>query len=184
MTDLYSLPTQAKIGKNIYDLNTDFRVMLKIFRALEDASLPEILRWQVALKLFFRQEVCPRDRQEAMEYLVQFLCCGKQGTDAKPLIHWDLDADAIIAGVNAAAGQEVRTLPQVHWWTFLSWFHAMPPGQLSARVAIRQKLQKGQKLDPWEQEFYRENRDLVQMRPPMSREERAHRDRLNARLGK
>lgn len=184
MTDLYSLPQQAKINGKQYDLNTDFRVILKIFRAFEDESLPEIFRWLVALRLFYRQEIDPKDRQAAMEYLAQFLACGQDTTGGLPLFHWDRDADAVIAGVNAAAGCEVRTLENVHWWTFLSWFYAMPPGQLSTRVAIRQKLQKGQKLDPWEQEFYRDNKALVDMRPPLSPEEEARKKRLNARLGK
>lgn len=186
MTDLYSLPKQAQIAGKKYDLNTDFRVILKIFRAFEDESLPEILRWQVALRLFYRQEIAPQDRQAAMEYLAQFLACGQEtgSGSGKPLLHWDRDGDAIIAGVNAAAGCEVRNLENVHWWTFLSWFHAMPPGQLSTRVSIRQKLQKGQKLDPWEQEFYRENKAAVDGKSPLSPEEQAQKQRLNARLGK
>lgn len=184
MTDLYSLPGKAQIAGKSYDLNTDFRVILKIFRAFEDESLPEILRWMVALRLFYRQEIAPENRQAAMDYLAQFLSCGQEAGQGKPLLHWDRDADAIIAGVNAAAGCEVRNLENVHWWTFLSWFHAMPPGQLSTRVAIRQKLQKGQKLDPWEQEFYRENKALVEGKPPLSPEEQTQKQRLLERLGK
>ena len=182
MKDLYCLPESVCFAGTTYRLNTDFRVMLKIFRALEDDSLPEILRWQVALKLFYCEPIPPACRPQAMQYLADFLCCGQEGTPGKPLFHWQADADAIIAGVNAVAGREVRTMEKVHWWTFLAWFHAMPPGQLSTRVSIRQKLQKGQKLDTWEQEFYRENKKTVDMRSPLTPEEQAEKDRLNAML--
>ena len=183
MTDRYSLPRQAEFGGVRYDLNTDFRVILKIFRGFEDTSLPEVLRWHVALRLFYRQEVQPAHRQAAMAYLAEFLGCGRDASPGKPLFHWQLDADAIIAGVNQVAGGEVRAMEDVHWWTFLSWFHAMPPGQLSTLVAIRQKLQRGQKLDGWELEFYRENRAQVDMKPPETAEETAQKKRLNALLG-
>lgn len=183
MTDLYSLPVQADIGSCTYHLNTDFRVILRIFAALEDRSLPEFLRWQVALRLFYRQRI-PRDLQsEAMAYLVQFLLCGREDTPGAPLMDWQQDAPAIIAGVNRAAGQEVRALPYVHWWTFLSWFHAMEPGELSTLVSIRDKLRRGKKLTDWEQDFYRQNKSRVELKKALSPEEAAQKAQLNALLG-
>lgn len=184
MTDLYCLPRQVRFGEESYDLNTDFRVILKIFRALEDRETPELFRWLVALRLFYQQEIPPKHRQAAMEYLAQFLTCGQEGEESKPLFSWQQDAPAIIAGVNQVAGGEVRSMENVHWWTFLSWFHAMPPGQLSTLVSIRRKLQRGQKLDPWEQEYYRENKAQVDLKTPETEEERAEKARLNALLGK
>ena len=68
----------------------------------------------------------------------------------------------------------------VHWWTFLGWFHAMPPGMFSALISIRQKKRKGQKLEPHEEEFYRENKSLVDWKPSGDDPEKL---RLNALLG-
>ena len=183
--DLYSLPRQVTLEGVCYDLNTDFRQILKIFRAFADESLPPILRWLVALRLFYRQEVAKEHRPAAMEYLEQFLSCGAAGGEGQPLFSWEGDAPAIIAGVNAAAGQEIRGLPYVHWWTFLGWFHAMPPGTFSTILALRTKLRKGQKLEPHEQEFYRENKALVDMKKAsLDAAAQAEKDRLNALLGK
>lgn len=184
MTDLYKLPQQAAFGGKTYDLNTDFRVILKIFRAFREDSMPPMLRWLVALRLFYRQKVEKDHRQEAMEYLEDFLSCGSRGASAQPLFDWDRDGAAIIAGVNAAAGQEVRALPYVHWWTFLGWFHAMPPGAFSTVLSLREKLRKGQKLEPHEQQFYRENKDMVDLRRPPDAAAQAEKQRLNALLGK
>ena len=118
-----------------------------------------------------------------MAYLADFLTCGERGKPGPELINWQLDAPAIIAGVNKAAGCEVRQLEHVHWWTFLSWFHAMAPGQLSTIVSIRDKLRRGKKLEDWEREFYRENKDLVDRQPPETRAEREEKMRLNRMLG-
>ena len=59
------------------------------------------------------------------------------------------------------AGLEVRSLPFLHWWTFMGYFGAIGEGQLSTLVAIREKLRKGKKLESWEQDFYRQNRSRV-----------------------
>lgn len=185
MTDLYRLPEKVCIGGRAYGLHTDFRVILQIFRCLEETELPEILRWRVALGLFYDSPVPRQHWQEAMDYLADFLHCGQPSDKPGPkLLDWQQDADCIIAGVNAAAGCEVRALPQVHWWTFLSWFHAMPPGQLSTVVSIRDKLRRGKKLEDWEREFYRENKKKVDLSRPETQKDREEKDRLNQLLGK
>lgn len=181
--DLYRLPEEVTFGEKTYTLNTDFRVILKIFSVFADQSLPEMLRWRVALGLFYDSPVAPEHRQAAMEYLARFLTCGQEGKPGPELIHWQYDAPAIIAGVNKAAGCEVRQLEKVHWWTFLSWFHAIGPGQLSTVVTIRDKLRRGKKLEDWEREFYRENKTLVDCKTPDSPEQLEEKRILNRLLG-
>lgn len=181
--DLYRLPQAVTFGGTTYSLHTDFRVILKIFSVFADRSLPEILRWRVALGLFYGSPVAPEHQQQAMAYLSDFLSCGQKGKSGPALIDWQQDAPAIMAGVNKVAGCEVRQLEHVHWWTFLCWFHAMGPGQLSTVVSIRDKLFWGKKLEDWEREFYRENKDLVDRKAPESQAQREEKERLNRLLG-
>ena len=181
---LYQLPQIASIGGREYGLNTDFRQVLQILQCLEDPSMPELLRWRVAMGLFYSSPVPREHWQEAMAYLADFLRCGQPESSPGPkLLDWQQDAPAIISGVNAAAGCEVRALDQVHWWTFLSWFHAMPPGQLSTVVSIRDKLRRGKQLEAWEKDFYRENKQAVDMKPPETAADLAEKERLNKILG-
>ena len=70
----------------------------------------------------------------------------------------------MVADVNKVAGQEIRAMPFLHWWTFLSYFHTIGQGQLSTIVGIRDKLRRGKKLESWEKEYYRENRDKVELK--------------------
>ena len=180
---IYTLPREAVIGGKTYPLHCDFRDILEIISYFEDPDLPDFLKWEIALALFYEGEIPPGDCREAMEYLQNFLAYGEPAPPGPKLLDWQADAQAILADVNRVAGKEVRGEPFVHWWTFLSWFHAIGEGQLSSRVAIRQKLQKGEKLEPWEREYYRENKALIDLKPRYSREELAEKARLEKLLG-
>lgn len=185
MTDLWSLPVRATIGGKAYDLHADYRDILEIFSYFEDPDLPAFLCWQIALALFYEGEIPQEHQQEAMEYLSHFITCG-QTPPQKPgykLLDWEQDADAIVADVNRVSGQEIRGLPFLHWWTFLSWFHAIGEGQLSTLVSIRDKLRRGKKLESWEKEFYRENKQKVDIKKHYSRQELQQQEELKRLLG-
>ena len=119
-----------------------------------------------------------------MEYLARFINGGQPETSAggPALMDWEQDSELIVADVNKTAGQEIRALPFLHWWTFLSFFHAIGEGRLSEVVSIRRKLSRGKKLEDWEKEFYREHKDLVDLRKRRSMQELQARQRLERML--
>lgn len=180
--NLWTLPRSVRLQGRHYDLNTDYRDILEIFTYLENPDLPEAVRWRIALRLFYEQPVPQEAWQAAMDYFCTFVTCGRNDPPGPRLFCWQRDAQAIISGVNRVAGQELRALPYVHWWTFLSWFHAIGEGAFSTLVSIRDKLYKGKPLAQWEQDFYRENRHRVDLPQPYSRRELARRQALQQLL--
>lgn len=180
----WSLPATAVIGGAEYSINADFRDILEIFHYLENPDLPEYLRWQIALALFYEGEIPAEHQQEAMEYLSSFVSCGQgQGKTGPKLLDWDQDAQMIVADVNKAAGTEIRAIPFLHWWTFMAYFNAIGEGQLSTMVSIRDKLRRGKKLEKWEQEYYRRNKEKVDLKTRYSAQELAEQERLKRLLG-
>lgn len=134
--------------------------------------------------MFYEGEIPQQHLQEAMEYLVEFISCGDQETKpAAKLMDWEQDTQVIVADVNKVAGMEIRALPFLHWWTFVFYFNAICEGQLSTLVSIREKLRKGKKLEKWEQEYYRKNKDKVDLKKRYSAEELAEQERLKKLLG-
>lgn len=181
MMDLWQLPQTAVLGGKAYGIRADFRNILKIFSYLDRQELPEYVRWLIALELFYEAPIPKAQQQAAMEYLCSFIACGQtQGTHK--LLDWQADSDLIVADVNKVAGCEIRALPFVHWWTFLSWFHGIGPGQLSTVVSIRDKLRRGVKLEAWERDYYRQNAVRIQMRQPLTPEEKAQKRKLEQML--
>lgn len=182
MTDLYQLPRSVEIGGTQYSFHPDFRDILEILGYLDDPALPEFIRWQVALALFYEEPVAEEHWQQAVAYLSEFLRCGAPDLPGPRLLDWQQDAMVIISDVNKAAGQELRSLPFVHWWTFLGWFHAIGQGQLAALVTVRDKLSRGKQLEGWEKDFYRQNKAAVELKKRLSPQELAEQQRLNRLL--
>lgn len=182
--DLWRLPKTAIIGGTEYEIRTDFRQVLQIIKGFTNPDIPEWVRWHIAVASFFVGEIPTERTREAMEFLASFI--SYENVEPKPgpvLMDWDQDAKAIIADVNKVAGKEIRELPYLHWWTFLSYFHAIGEGQLSTIVSIRDKLKKGKPLDKGEKEYYRENKERVDLKQRYSAEEIAEQERLKALLG-
>ena len=185
--DTWGLPTSAVIGGKEYAIHADYREVLDLLAVLQDPQQSEWERWYIALALFYEDgEAIPADaHQEAMEYLVEFINCGQAEEPGRPaprLMDWQQDALAIVAGVNKAAGCEVRALPFLHWWSFMAFFNGIGEGQLATLVSIRDKLRRGKKLESWEREFYRDNKDRVDLKRPYTAEELAQRHRLEKLL--
>lgn len=180
---LWGLPDSAEIGGVRYPINADYRDILEIFRHLDDPDQPEYIRWRIALALFYEGEIPAEHRQEAMEYLAEFIACGEKNVrPGLKLLDWEQDAQVIVADVNKVAGAEIRAVPFLHWWTFMAYFNAIGEGQLSTLVSLRDKLSRGKKLEKWEQEYYRKNKSRVDLKKRYSAEDLAEQERLKKLL--
>jgi len=181
----WELPKEAVIGGKTYGLNTDYRQILRIFSWLQQEEYPEFLRWQVAFALFYDADIPDADFAEAAEYFRWFVNCAQEETPnpGPQLLDWEQDAQDIVADVNKVAGQEIRSLSYLHWWTFLGWFRGIGEGNLSTLVAVRDKLRRGKKLEKWEQEFCSRNRSRVTLRKKYSAKELAEQEKLKKLLG-
>ena len=184
MLNCYLLPKSATIGGKCYALHCDFRDILEIFSYFGDPELPDFVKWRIALGLFYGAEIPVEHQQEAMAYFTEFVTGGNKGTEkpAPQLICWQQDGPIIIGEINRVAGCEIREKEFLHWWTFLSWFHAVGEGPLAFLVSLRDKLRRGQKLEPWEESFYRENREKVDIARRYTPEELRQREKLLALL--
>ena len=182
----WELPAALEVDRRSEPIRADFREVLEVIRLLDDVNEPPEARAYLAMGLFYRKfaAISPAARPSALEAMLRFLAGGQEdsGPAGPRLLDWQQDLPLIVADVNKAAGCEIRALPFVHWWTFLAWFGAIGEGQLSAVVAIRDKLRRGKKLEGWEREFYQRNRARVDLKPRYTPEEQAERERLNRLL--
>ena len=167
--DKYSLPTSTIINGNEIPFNADFRDIIKIMAILNEPNLLEIERVEIALEMFYNDNKYSEDIDTAISEMMFFISCGvdddNSKTSEKPLYDWEQDFNIIIAPVNRTLGYDCRGTEFLHWWTFLSAFMEMGECTLNTYMGIRDKLNKGKKLEKWEEKLYRDNQNAIRLKP-------------------
>lgn len=174
MMNAWSLPTLLEIGGVEYEIRTDFRVVLDILRALNDPELFEpdasdqerqSIQALVMLQILFVDfdQIPPEYYNEACQRASEFIDCGiaDDGKVKPRMIDWEQDASIMLPAINKVAGREIRTVEHMHWWTFMGLFMEIGDGLFANVLHIRQKKAQRKKLEPWEAEFYKENKKLI-----------------------
>lgn len=168
---MYELPITVTVGNKEYAIRdkADYRTILAALSLGEDPEMTPKERTVSALIVFYDgidsledlMEEFPDNINEAVDAMSTFLACGETSGVAHhntvKLIDWEQDEQLIISAVNNVARTEIRALPYLHWWTFMSYYMAIGECALSNVVGIRNKIAKGKKLEKYEREFKNEN---------------------------
>ncbi|MBQ9428618.1 MAG: hypothetical protein IJU41_03630 [Clostridia bacterium] len=176
----YELPIDIKIDGEAYSIRKggDYRVILDVIAALTDPDLDDSEKAIAGLTIFYEQ--IPKDPRKALEEMMRFVNCGEE-VKSKPqpkLMDWEQDFPLVVAPINRILGTEIRSLPYLHWWSFISAYMEIGECTFSTVVGIRQKQKKGKKLEKWEQEYLRDHADLVKLKAKVSADEQAFLDDL------
>ena len=166
---MYNLQTKIKLGDNEFNIREkgDFRLILDCFEALNDAELSKNERVISSLIIFYEDinDIEDLDKfpstEEAIKEMFKFFNCGQEeeysSKNNYKLIDWRKDSQLVCSAVNKVAGQEIRALPYLHWWTFMGYYMGIGESALSTVVGIRHKMKAGKKLEKYENEFKRDN---------------------------
>lgn len=189
-----ALPDTLTVGGEDYSIRTDYRNVLQIFEAFQDPDLQPEEKWIVAIYLLFEGFSCDDDvleaaqdgfdLGEAMKQISWFISAGQPEKQVleQPTYNWTQDEQMIFSAVNKVAGRETRELEYLHWWTFLGYFNEVGEGTFSFIVGIRNKLNKGKKLEKHEKEFLSHNKEIVLMKKPLTKEEQEQEDAYKSLL--
>lgn len=178
------LPKHLKVNGIDRAIRSDFRVALLIFQAYNDPELSDQEKTMAMMECLYEDiwSIPTADHQEAHEQAIWFLDGGKsQNSDnkyqnSKKVIDWEQDEQMIFSAVNKVAGHETRAVDYMHWWTFLGYFNEIGEGLLSTVINIRSKKNKKKKLEKYEEEFYRENKSLIDIEIKLTPEEQAEKE--------
>lgn len=181
MASAWEFPTSLNVGGVNYEIRTDYRVVLDLLTALNDPELTDddpklaaYMQSRVILEIMFPDcDSIPQEHiQEALDKVVEFIDMGIVEDRKKPkTMDWEQDAPILIPAINKVLNTEIRAQKYIHWWTFLGAYMEIGESLFSNVVHIRQKKAKGKKLEKWEEEFYKENRSLIDFERKSQRSE-------------
>lgn len=165
------LPKSLVIGGKSYEIRSDFRDVLRIYEAFGDCSLTAQEQAYICLANIYPdlEDIPEEYLQEAVDKAYWFVGGGdmpKSEPEKTKMIDWKQDENILFPAINKTAGFEVRETPYMHWWSFLGLFGEIGEGLFSAVMNIRQKKAQGKKLEKYEAEFYRKNKQLIDIKTP------------------
>ena len=171
MGSAWEFPTSLNVGGIDYEIRTDYRAVLDLFTALTDPNLTDeneqitaYMQSRVILEIMFPDcDNIPAEHiQEALDKVSEFIDMGISDDRKKPkTMDWEQDAPILIPAINKVLNCEIRAVQYMHWWTFLGAYMEIGESLFSNIIHIRQKKAKGKKLEKWEQDFYNENKSLI-----------------------
>ena len=171
MGSAWDFPTSLNIGGVDYEIRTDYRAVLDLFTALSDPELTDedeqvtaYMQNRVIMEIMFPQcdDIPLEHMQEALEKVTEFIDMGISDDRKKPkTMDWEQDAPILIPAINRVLNCEIRAQKYIHWWTFLGAYMEIGESLFSNIVHIRQKKASGKKLEKWEQDFYNDNKSLI-----------------------
>lgn len=171
MGSAWEFPTSLNIGGVDYEIRTDYRAVLDLFAALSDPELTDsdpqmtaYMQSRVILEIMFPDcDSIPAEHiQEALDKVAEFIDMGISDDRKKPrTMDWEQDAPILIPAINKVLNCEIRAQKYMHWWTFLGAYMEIGESLFSNVIHIRQKKASGKKLEKWEQDFYKENKSLI-----------------------
>lgn len=172
----YELQTEINIDGVLHKIrnNGDYRVILDVICALNDFELSDEERLQAALYIFYDDINNIRNFEIAAKEMMVFINDGEieeEENTEPPIMDWQQDFKLMVAPINRVLGCEIRSIPYLHWWTFLGGYKEIGEGTFQTVISIRQKRRKHQKLEKWEEEFYRENRKMIDLPLKLTPEE-------------
>ena len=136
-----SLPTALEIDGREYAIHSDFRVILRIYSAFADPELDEREKCYVCLKCLYAEDIPREHLQEAVNKAYWFV------------------------GGGDVPQESVQPAKTIDWEQDESIIFP------SSVIGIRQKLNKDKKLEKYEQEFYRNHRNMIDLKRKLSAEE-------------
>lgn len=165
----YTLPKSVDVNGREYEIRSDFRAILDILEAINDTELTDQKRAYVVLDIFYPQfaEMREGDYEEAISRCLWFINGGQEdnGKKLKKVMDWQQDFPLVVAPINRVIGYEIRAVEYLHWWTLLAAYQEIDGDCTFAQVvSIRQKLASGKQLDKSDREFYRRNRDMIDLK--------------------
>ena len=173
---MWNLPVSVKIDNKeaVIRNNCDYRVILDVITALNDEELEIQYRFECALRIFYENVEEITNIKKAIKEMLKIINLGEDVKEEnKPqIMNWEHDFNLLAAPVSRVLGYSVRNCNNyTHWYDFIGAYMEIGDCAFSNIISIRNKRLKGKKLEKWEQEFYRENKKIIDLPHKLTAEE-------------
>lgn len=112
-------PTEIEVNGRTYKINTDYRVALACFKAIEDDSINDTERALAIITLLLGKDVRYKDYEECLNKCAIYLRCGKEENDDINEVDMDYlqDEETIRTSIRQCYHENINE-KYLHWWEY------------------------------------------------------------------
>ena len=112
-------PTEIEVNGITYKINTDYRVALACFKAIEDDSINDTERALAIITLLLGKDVRYKDYEECLNKCAIYLRCGKEENDDINEADMDYlqDEEIIRTSIRQCYHENINE-KYLHWWEY------------------------------------------------------------------
>lgn len=115
LSSINTLPDSVLENGSVFSINTDFRIILRILRLLQDPEVLEADKHRIFLRLFFCENV-PENPYAAFDW---FVSCGVPSNGSGDHdFDFEQDASEIYSAFMQLYRIDLLDCPPMHWWKF------------------------------------------------------------------
>lgn len=129
------MPDHIYSGGKRYAIQTDFRKILLVLKAIGDPNLEEFTRTDMLHRHFYKGDA-PENAEDAF---IEFVNCGKDDRESSGRKDFDFEQDAaeIYSAFMQVYGLDLFSVEDMHWWRF----SALLDGVCVTENALANKIQ-------------------------------------------
>lgn len=175
------LPTIIKIDNKEYDINSDFRTSILFELLMQDSSIREEEKIFMALELYY--PVIPDNIKEAIEQMLWFYRCGKDGITYKgnskgsgknitQIYSFEYDDDYIFSAFLDQYRVDLQDVEDLHWWKFKAMFKSLREGNEIVKIMGYRSMDLSKIKDKEQKAHYKKMKELFKIPLPKDEQEK------------
>lgn len=155
-------PTAVTIDGKAVEINTDFRVALKVLGAFSDGELNQQEKAEVLLRLLYPAP--PINPLKAVKQGMKWLNLGVEAeiSDEPPIYDFEKDGKYIYTAFQSSYNIDLESVDYLHWWKFRALFSDLGECFFSHLVGIRSRMRTGELMEH-ERKFVAKNIDIIEL---------------------
>lgn len=159
-------PTKMEANGHIYEINTDFRIALACFRAMNDAEITDLERFYAIETLLLGDEVDPDDDVVLSKKLLDYLRCGQEENMDEEKIDMDYieDEPKIRTSIRQCYHIDLNKIDYMHWWEYNELISGLTSESLLNKIRELRSFDLNEIKDIKEREKVRKAQEYVALK--------------------
>lgn len=166
-------PEYIQVNNRKYKINTDYKIALSCFKAIEDEEISDLERAYAILTLLLGKNVLPEDEEEALKKCAIFLRCGKEENQEIEEVDFDYEADSSYIMASFRSDYHIDLIKEdMHWYLYNELIQGLTPNCILNKIRELRNFDVDEIQNEKEKEKIIKAKERIALKPKYTSEEK------------